>query len=213
MRERNIENRLFGCVSDRRLPVPWLLYGLIDLREARGGELGGHGVQHSNSILHAAVRHHEHRVLQVADEQGPRVHHVPPLLRLRGGLADVRVRVPGVPGLGTRTQRSSEDDRWTRLYGSRHRHHHRRRRVLGRPAIAHQQSRFLGSLEERQGHRDSFPEAALSKTVVDVCHPLPMVPVTLEPGSSGVDERPASKQILTNAFTLFVLVEIRVHIV
>lgn len=83
----------------------------LDLWKTRGSELGGDGVQHSDPILHAAVRHPEHRLFQVADEQGPRVHHVPPLLRLRRRLADVRVRVPGLSGLRTREERAFEQER------------------------------------------------------------------------------------------------------
>lgn len=72
----------------------------FNLRETRGGELGGHGVQHSDTVLHAAVRDHEHRLLQMENEQGPRLHDVHPLLRLRRRLADVRVRDAGLPGVG-----------------------------------------------------------------------------------------------------------------
>lgn len=61
----------------------------FDLRETRGGELRWHGVQYSNPVLHAAVRDHEHRLLQMENEQGPRVHDVHPLFRLRRRLADV----------------------------------------------------------------------------------------------------------------------------
>lgn len=35
----------------------------LDLRETRGGELGRHGVQYSDTVLHADVRDHEHRLL------------------------------------------------------------------------------------------------------------------------------------------------------
>ena len=108
----------------------------LDLRKTRRGELGGHGVQHSDPLLHAVVRDLQHRLFQVADEQGTRVHHVPPLLRLRRRLANVRVRDAGLSGVGNRERArdmSSMDGRWTHTYGSRHRHNHRRRRVVQRP--------------------------------------------------------------------------------
>jgi len=72
----------------------------FNLRETRGGELDGHGVQHSDTVLHAAVRDHEHRLLQMENEQRPWLHDVHPLLRLRRRLADVRVRDTGLPGVG-----------------------------------------------------------------------------------------------------------------
>lgn len=78
----------------------------FNLRETRGGELSGHGVQHSDTVLHAAIRDHEHRLLQMENEQGPRLHDVHPLLRLRRRLADVRVRDSGMPGVGQPGQRS-----------------------------------------------------------------------------------------------------------
>jgi len=72
----------------------------LDLRETRGGELGGHGLQHSDTLLHAALRDPEHRLLQMENEQGSGLHHVHPLLRLRRRLADVRVSDRGLPGVG-----------------------------------------------------------------------------------------------------------------
>ena len=71
-----------------------------NLREACGGELSGNGLQHSNSILHASLRNHEHRLFQVANEQRSRLHDVPPLLRLRCRLTHVRVRDSQVSRLG-----------------------------------------------------------------------------------------------------------------
>jgi len=76
----------------------------FDLRETRGGELGGHGVQHSDTLLHAALRDHEHRLLQMENEQGTRFHDVHPLLCLRRRLADVRVRMVGLSGVGQPVQ-------------------------------------------------------------------------------------------------------------
>jgi len=114
----------------------------FNLRETRGGELGGHGVQHSDTVLHAAVRDHEHRLLQMENEQGPRLHDVHPLLRLRRRLADVRVRDTGLPGVGQPGQRSRGSRsiktppgrrirlrKRTHTYGSRHYHRHCRWRV------------------------------------------------------------------------------------
>lgn len=72
----------------------------LDLWEASGGELGGYGVQHSDSLLHATIRDYEHRLLQVENEQGSRLHDVPPLLRLRRCFAHVRVRDTSLSGLG-----------------------------------------------------------------------------------------------------------------
>jgi len=80
----------------------------FNLRKTRGGELSGHGVQHSDTVLHAAVRDHEHRLLQMENEQGPRLHDVHPLLRLRRRLADVRVRDIGLSGVGQPGQRSRD---------------------------------------------------------------------------------------------------------
>lgn len=64
------------------------------LRRASPGELQRHGVQHSAPLRHAYLRHHQHCLLQVEDEQGTRVHHVPPVLRLRRGQPGTRVWVP-----------------------------------------------------------------------------------------------------------------------
>jgi len=106
----------------------------FNLRETRGGELSGHGVQHSDTVLHAAVRDHEHRLLQMENEQGPRLHDVHPLLRLRRRLADVRVRDTSLPGVGQRSRGSRSIKtppgrrirlrKRTHTYGSRHHHRH-----------------------------------------------------------------------------------------
>lgn len=68
-----------------------------DLRRAGGGELQGHDLQHRPSLRHVAVRHPQHRLLQVEDEQGPRLHHVLALLRLRRSELGARVRIPTLP--------------------------------------------------------------------------------------------------------------------
>lgn len=65
-----------------------------DQRRASPGQLQRHGLQHSAALCHAAVRHPQHRLLQVEDEQGSRVHHVPPLFRLRGSQSRPRIRLP-----------------------------------------------------------------------------------------------------------------------
>lgn len=77
------------------------------------------------------------------NEQGPRLHHVHPLFRLRRRLADVRVPDSGLPGVGQPGQRSrgsrgiknsflrkkNTSAKRTHTYGSRHHHRHRHRRV------------------------------------------------------------------------------------
>lgn len=55
-----------------------------DQRRARAGQLQGHGLQHRSAVRHAALRHPQHSLLQVEDEQGPGLHHVPTILCLRG---------------------------------------------------------------------------------------------------------------------------------
>lgn len=170
---------IFGCISAPQASGTVAAVRL-DLRKTRGSELGGDGVQHSDPILHAAVRHLEHRLFQVADEQRPRVHHVPPLLRLRRRLADVRVRVPGLPGLGTRSirasQRSNEDGRWMHIYGSRHRHYHRRRRVVhGRREKSSSSAASIEKRKEKERHDNSLPEIIIENSV-DAPHPPSLVP-------------------------------------
>ena len=63
-----------------------------DIREAGRGQLGRNGLQHSDTVLYASLRNLKHRLLQMANEQRPRFHHVPLVLRLRRCLADVRIR-------------------------------------------------------------------------------------------------------------------------
>ena len=70
-----------------------------NLWETCGGELSGNGLQHSYSILYATLRDHEHRLLQMANEQGSRLHHVPSVFRLRCHFTYVRVRSCQVPCL------------------------------------------------------------------------------------------------------------------
>lgn len=70
-----------------------------DLWTACGGELGGNGVLHHHSVHDAPIRRAIDRLLQLAHEQGARVHHVPVVLCLCRRLAYVRVRRPDVSRL------------------------------------------------------------------------------------------------------------------
>ncbi|KAL2732454.1 sodium/potassium/calcium exchanger Nckx30C isoform X7 [Vespula maculifrons] len=91
----SVGSNIFDVTASGTVAPLWL-----DLWEASGGELGGYGVQHSDSLLHATIRDYEHRLLQVENEQGSRLHDVPPLLRLRRCFAHVRVRDTSLSGLG-----------------------------------------------------------------------------------------------------------------
>lgn len=60
-----------------------------NLRPAGGGELPGNGVLHHHPVHDAPVRRAIDRLLQLAYEQGPRLHHVPAVLCLCRRLAHV----------------------------------------------------------------------------------------------------------------------------
>lgn len=70
-----------------------------DIRKTGGGEFRWDGVQHSDTILHAPLRHNEHRLFPVAYEQRSWIHDVPSILRLRCGIPYVRIRDTGLSRL------------------------------------------------------------------------------------------------------------------
>lgn len=74
------------------------------LRKARGGELRRDGVFYNNPLHDAHICHHVNRLLPMEDEQGTRFHHVLAVFRIRGGIADVRIRVHSVSCLEYCTQ-------------------------------------------------------------------------------------------------------------
>lgn len=80
------------------------------LRGVGGGQLRRHGMLDHHPVHDADLRHHLHRLLPLEDEQGPGLYHVPPLLRLRGRVAHVRVREAGVP-------RIKEEERESKSFG------------------------------------------------------------------------------------------------
>lgn len=57
-----------------------------------GGEFSGHGLLDRHLVHDASVRHPVDCLLSLAHEPRPRLHHVPPLFRVRGRFAHVRVR-------------------------------------------------------------------------------------------------------------------------
>ncbi|KAK9892075.1 hypothetical protein WA026_018275, partial [Henosepilachna vigintioctopunctata] len=63
------------------------------LRQARGSELGGHGVLHNDPVYDAAFRYSIHSLFPLENEQESRLHHVPALLCIRGSVTNVRIQI------------------------------------------------------------------------------------------------------------------------
>lgn len=66
-------------------------------RRARAGQLQGHGLQHRAPLRHAHLRHHQHRLLQVENEQGTGFYHVLTLFRVCRHESWLGVRILTLP--------------------------------------------------------------------------------------------------------------------
>lgn len=75
---------------------------LHDYRDTGGGEQFRNGLLRSRPFRDVVLRGAEHRLLPLEDEQSPRHHHVPLLLRIRSRFAWVRVRDNQVSRLSPR---------------------------------------------------------------------------------------------------------------
>lgn len=69
----------------------------FDIRGTCPSQLEGHGLQHRTALRHVDLRHHQHSLLQVENEQGSWFHHVPALLCLRRRQPGPRVWLPTLP--------------------------------------------------------------------------------------------------------------------